>query len=129
MDDLSKNKINNYIYRYKIENTDENFQKLAQVINRKKYFIYKQIFYMTDACRIVSEDSSGIIIEIDSEEHNTLLEDVAKKIFIKKIGTRKVEERAYVVGNLFLTLLYLKNLLYFLIKNGSTNFYYMQNTA
>lgn len=84
---------------------------------------------MTDACRIVSEDSSGIIIEIDSEEHNTLLEDVAKKIFIKKIGTRKVEERAYVVGNLFLTLLYLKNLLYFLIKNGSTNFYYMQNTA
>ena len=59
---------------------------------------------MIDNCQIVSEDSSGITVETDLYEHNTLLEDITKKFFMKKIRTRKVEERAYVVRNTFLTL-------------------------
>ena len=43
-------------------------------------------------------------METDLYEHNTLLEDITKKFFIKKIRTRKVEEGAYVVSNTLLTL-------------------------
>ena len=103
MDHVCRNRVNNILYRYSIENNKENFQKLAQVINKRDYYIYKQILYMIGNCRIVSEDSSGITVEIDFYEHNTLLEDITKKLFIRKIRTRKAEERACVVSNLFLT--------------------------
>ena len=95
MDHVSRNRVNNILYCYSIENNEENFQKLAQVINKRDY-IYKQILYMIDNCRIVSEDSCGITVEIDLYE-NTLLEDITKKFFIKKISTRKVEQRVSVL--------------------------------
>ena len=95
MDHVSRNRLNNILYCYSIENNEENFQKLAQVINKRDY-IYKQILYMIDNCRIVSEDSCGITVEIDLYE-NTLLEDITKKFFIKKISTRKVEQRVSVL--------------------------------
>ena len=95
MDHVSRNRLNNILYCYSTENNEENFQKLAQVINKRDY-IYKQILYMIDNCQIVSEDSCGITVEIDLYE-NTLLEDITKKFFIKKISTRKVEQRVSVL--------------------------------
>lgn len=83
MDDVNKNRIINYLYRYSIENNDENFNKLAQVITKKKNFVYRKTFYMVGNCRNVSEDSSSITIETDLIEHNTLLEDVTKLFFTK----------------------------------------------
>ena len=95
MDHVSRNRLNNILYCYSIENNEENFQKLAQVINKRDY-IYKQILYMIDNCRIISEDSCGITVVIDLYE-NTLLENITKKFFIKKISTRKVEQRVSVL--------------------------------
>ena len=78
MDRVSRHRVNKILYRYSIENNEEHFQKLAQVINKRDYYIYKQILYMIDNCQIVSEDCSGITVEIDLSEHNTLLEDITK---------------------------------------------------
>ena len=44
MDDVNKNRITNYLYRYSIENNDETFNKLAQVITKKKNFVYRKTF-------------------------------------------------------------------------------------
>ena len=63
--------------------------------------------YVVDNCRITAEDSTGITIEIDLVEHRTLLEDLTKSFFTKKISTGKVEKKielAYFVGNPFLTI-------------------------
>ena len=64
MDHVSRNRVNNILYRYSIENNEGNFQKLAQVINKRDYYMYKKTLYMIDNCRIISEDSSGITVEI-----------------------------------------------------------------
>ena len=40
MDHVSRNRVNNILYRYSIENNEENFQKLEQVINKRDYYIY-----------------------------------------------------------------------------------------
>ena len=69
MDNVSINRVNNILYRYSIENNEKNFQKLARVINKRDYYIYNQILYKIDNCRIVSEDSSGITVEIDLYIH------------------------------------------------------------
>ena len=63
--------------------------------------------YVVDNCRIIAEDSTGITIEIDLVEHRTLLEDLTKSFFTKKISTRKIEKEighAYFVGNPFITI-------------------------
>ena len=41
MNNVNRNRIDNYIYRYSIENKEENFNKLAEVINKKEYYVYK----------------------------------------------------------------------------------------
>ena len=107
MADVNRNRINSYLYCYSIENNKESFNKLAQVITKRKFFAYQNFFYLIDNYRIVCEDSNSIIIEIDLNQHNALLEDVTKCFFTKKLGTQKVEEKknqAYMVENLFLTL-------------------------
>ena len=48
---------------------------------------------MTDNCKIIDEDSTGIITETDLSEHRTLLEDLTNKFFSKKLGTRKYEKK------------------------------------
>ena len=48
---------------------------------------------MIEICRIIEEDSTGIIIEIDLIEHRKLLEDWTNRFFTKKISTRKVEKK------------------------------------
>ena len=107
MNYVNTNRINNFVYMYNIENTEENFKKLERVIGKRDFTVYKQIFYMIDNCQIVEEDSSGIIVEIDLFEHRKLLEDLANKFFHKKLGNRKFENKighGYFVGNVFLTI-------------------------
>ena len=50
MNNVNRNRINNYIYCYSIENKEENFNKLAEVINKKEYYVYKVILYIIENC-------------------------------------------------------------------------------
>ena len=108
MNHVNTNRINNYFYiMYGIRNTEENFEKLREVIKEIHFIIYRRIFYMIDNCQIREEDSTGITIAIDLFEHHKLLGDLTNSLFTKKISTRKVEKkigRAYFVGNPFLTI-------------------------
>ena len=104
MDNVQKNRISNIMYRYSIEKNSENFNKLAMVINQKEYVIYKEIFTLLENCRIVTENSHSIIIEICLEEYRYLLEDISKKFFIKIIKRRK----ANFDTNLFFTIIIYK---------------------
>ena len=107
MNDVNNNRINNYLYCYSIENNEENCNKLAEVITKKEYSVYRKTLYMIDNCRVVQEDLGSITVEIDLLEHNNLLEDITRKFFTKKTSTRKFEKNinhAYIVGNPFLTL-------------------------
>ena len=104
MNYVNTNKINNFIYMYNIQNTQENFKKLENVIEKKDFTIYKQILYMVDNCRIVEEDSSGITVETDLIEHRKLLEDLTNKFFNKKLeveNSKKKIGHGYIVGNVF----------------------------
>ena len=109
MNHVNRNRINNFIYRYRIKDTAENFNKIAEVITKTKFSIYSTIFYIIDNCRIVKEDSTGITVEICLDEHGDLLEDLMNNFSTKKVKTRKAETKVkvghgYVTGNLFLTI-------------------------
>ena len=73
MNHADRNRINNFIYIYCIKDTTENFNKLAEVIAKRKFYIYRTILYIIDNCRIVKEDSTGITVEICLDEHRDLL--------------------------------------------------------
>ena len=107
MNHVNTNWINNYFYIYGIDNTEENFEKLREVIKERNFIIYHIILYMIDNCWVIEEDSTGITIEIDLFEHRKLLEDLTNSFFTKKISTRKVKKKighTYFVGNPFLTI-------------------------
>ena len=107
MNHVNRNKIHNYFYIYGVQETEENFKKLEEVIENREFIIYQKLLHIIDNCRIVEEDSSGITIEIDIFEHRKLLDDLANKFFTKRISTRKVQKKvghAYFIGNLFLAL-------------------------
>ena len=93
MNHVNTNWINNYFYMYGIENTEENFEKLREVIKERNFIIYHIILYMIDNCWVIEEDSTGITIEIDLFEHRKLLEDLTNSFFTKKISTRKVKKK------------------------------------
>ena len=82
MNYVNKNRINNFIYMYNIQNTEEKFQKLEHIFTRD-FTIYKEILYMVNNCKIMEEDSLGITVEIDLFEHKKGLEDLTNKFFIK----------------------------------------------
>ena len=63
MNYVNINRINNFLSRYQIENTEENFKKLERVIEKRDFTIYKQILYMIDNCRVAEEDTAEIIVE------------------------------------------------------------------
>ena len=84
MNYVNTNRINNFFYMYSIKNIEEDFKKLEEVIEERKFIIYRKILYMIDNCRIIEEDSSGIIIEIDLLEHRKLLEDLTNSFFYKE---------------------------------------------
>ena len=75
---------------YGIKNTEENFEKLREVIKEINFIIYHRILHMTDNCRVIEEDSTGITIETHLFEHRKLLEDLTSSFFTTKISTRKV---------------------------------------
>ena len=107
MNHVDRNRINNFIYRYRIKDTTENFNKLAEVITKRKSYIYRTFLYIIDNCHIVGEDSTGITVEICLDEHRDLLKDLTANFFTKKIRTRKAEKKVghgYVTGNPFLTI-------------------------
>ena len=107
MNCVNTNRINNFIYMYNIQNTEENFKKLEHVIEKRDFTTYKQILYMVNNCRIVKEDASRITVEIHLFEHRKLLEDLTNKFFTKKLGNREFEKKigsGYFVGNAFLTI-------------------------
>ena len=58
MNHVDRNRIHNFIYRYCIKDTEENFNKIGEVIT--KFYIYRKILYIVDNCRIVEEDSTGL---------------------------------------------------------------------
>ena len=60
---------------------------------KKENLLFIVKFYMIQNCRIIEEDSTGIIIEIDLIEHRKLLEDLTNSFFTKKISTRKVKKK------------------------------------
>lgn len=64
MDNVTKNKISNILYQYRIEENANNFNKLAEVIFQKEIDIYKVIFHLIDACIIISENNYSLKIEI-----------------------------------------------------------------
>ena len=93
MNHVDRNPINNYMYRYSIKDTAENVNKLAEVITKRKFYIYCTILYVIDNCRIIEEDSTGITVEICLDEYRHLLEDLTKIFFTRKIKTRKSETK------------------------------------
>ena len=93
MNPVNTNRINNYFYIYGIENTEENFGKLREVIKERNFIIYRRILYMIDNCQVIEEGSTGITIEFDLFEHRKLLEDLTNSFFTKKISTTKVEKK------------------------------------
>ena len=69
---------------YSIENTEENFEKLREVIKERNFIIYGRILYLIDNCEIIEEDSTRITIEIDLFEHRKLLEDLTNSFFYRE---------------------------------------------
>ena len=67
-----------------IENTEENFEKLREVIKERNFIIYGRILYLIDNCEIIEEDSTRITIEIDLFEHRKLLEDLTNSFFYRE---------------------------------------------
>ena len=84
MEHVDRNRIHNCIYRYGIQDTEENFNKIGELIKQRNFYIFRKILYIVDNCRIIEEDSAGITIETDLVEHRTLLEDLTKSFLQKK---------------------------------------------
>ena len=104
MNHVDGNRINNFIYRYRIKDTTEDFNKLAEVITKRKFYIYRTILYIIGNCHIVEEDSTGITVEICLDEHRDLLKDLTENVFTKKIRTAETKVgRGYATDNPFLT--------------------------
>ena len=73
LNNVDRNRINNYIYRYSIQDREESFNKLAEVINKREYYVYKVILYIIDNRRVIKEDSGSITVGIDLMELDHLL--------------------------------------------------------
>ena len=76
MNHVERNRIKNFIYRYHVKDTAENFNKIREVIRQRKLYIYSTILYIIDNCRIVEEDSTVITVEVCLDEYRNLLEDL-----------------------------------------------------
>ena len=92
------------MYRYGIEDNLDNFEKLANQINKKEYYMYRQILLLLENYKIVEENSSVLKIEICSEEYRHLLDDISKTFLIKVVKRRKVGFS----GNIFFTIVIYK---------------------
>ena len=104
MNNVQKNHISNLIYHYGIEDNLDNFEKLANQINKKEYYMYRQILLLLENCKIVEENGSILKIEICSEQYRHLLDDISKKFLLNVVNRRKVGFR----GNIFFTIVIYK---------------------
>ena len=93
MNYVDRNRIHDFIDRYRIKDIEEKFYKIGEVITQRKFYIYCKILYIIDNCRIVEKDSTGITVQICLNEHRELLEDLMNSFFTKKNNRRKVEEK------------------------------------
>ena len=50
MEHVDRNRIHNYVYKYGIQDTEENFNKIGEVIKQRKFFIFRKILYIVDNC-------------------------------------------------------------------------------
>ena len=48
MNNVQKNHISNLMYRYGIADNLDNFEKLANQINKKEYYMYRQILLLLE---------------------------------------------------------------------------------
>ena len=88
-----------------MEETEENFDILKKVIQKKEYLIYPEIFKLIE---IIDSKSKSITIEIDAENNSISLDDIVKKFVIEKIYQGRVEKkigRGYILGGIY-SLLY-----------------------
>ena len=81
-----------------------NFEKLVNQIDKKEYYMYRQVLLLLKNCKIVEENSSILKIEICSEQYRHLLDDISKKFLIKVVNKRKVGFS----GNIFFTIVIYK---------------------
>ena len=81
MNDVNRNRINNYLYRYSIKDNKENFNKIAEVITKREYFVYQKILYIIINCRVVEEDSGSMTVESRAQ---SFIRRYYKKILYKK---------------------------------------------
>ena len=81
-----------------------NFEKLVNQIDKKEYYMYRQILLLLKNCKIAEENSSILKIEICSEQYRHLLDDISKKFLIKVVNRRKVGFS----GNIFFTIVIYK---------------------
>ena len=113
MNNVNRNKVNNYIYLYNIPDNEENVKKFAEVVKKREYTIYHQILYIIDNCRII-EDSSSITVE-----HGKLLEDITKiKTKNKKTGYKKSWRKISACLRGWKSIFNTENLQWFLINHG-----------
>ena len=89
MNHVDGNRIHNFIYRYGIKDTEENFNKIGEVITQKNFYIAHKILHMIDNCGIVEEDSTEITVEICLNEHRELFEDLTNSFLQKKLVQEK----------------------------------------
>ena len=89
MNHVDRSRIHNFMYRYRIKDNEENFNKIGEVITQRKFYIYRKILYIIDNCHIVEEDSTGITVEICLNEHRELLRNLTNSFFTKKIVQEK----------------------------------------
>ena len=104
MNNVQKNHISNLMYRYGIEYNLDNFEKPANQINKKEYYMYRQILLLLENCKILEENSSVLKLEICWEEYRQLLDDISKKFHIEVVKRRKVGFS----GNIFFTIVIYK---------------------
>ena len=94
---VENNQIRNYLSRYNLDETEENFNILKKVIQKKEYLIYEEIFKLIETCRTIESKSRSIIIEIDAENNGKLLDDISKIYSIKKISEKRIEKKLLTV--------------------------------
>ena len=94
---VQNNQIRNYISRYNLDETEENFNILKKVIQKKEYLIYEEIFKLIETCRKIESKSRSIITEIDAENNGKLLDDISKIYSVKKITQKRIEKKLLTV--------------------------------
>ena len=94
---VENNQIRNYLSRYNLDETEENFNILKKVIQKKEYLIYEEIFKLIETCRKIESKSRSIITEIDAENNGKLLDDISKIYSVKKITQKRIEKKLLTV--------------------------------